>query len=87
MDDIKSGWDVAHLVMHSAFDELGVAATFCRVDPLDPQMIAPMDCFFFSRTNHASTCRGENAIWLRLLLCSKLAWNHLSTTGRSNILK
>jgi hypothetical protein len=48
MDDIKSGWDVAHLVMHSAFDELGLAATFCRVGPLDPQTIPPMDCFFLA---------------------------------------
>jgi len=48
MDDIRTGWDVAYLVMHSAFDELGAAATICRVGPLDPQTIDPAESFFLA---------------------------------------
>jgi hypothetical protein len=48
MGDISSGWDVSHLVMHSAFYELGEAAKLCRVDPLDPQMVDPSQSFFLA---------------------------------------
>ena len=42
---IADGWDVAHLVMHTAFDELGLAGRHAQVGPIDPDAIDPIQCF------------------------------------------
>lgn len=46
MFEISDGWDVAHLVMHGAFDELHAACKEANVGLIQVQAIDPIQCFF-----------------------------------------
>lgn len=42
---LHTGWDVAHLVMHGAFDELKAAYDVARVGVVEVDKIDPISCF------------------------------------------
>ena len=46
MFEICDGWDVANLVMHGAFDELGEASKAAHVGAVQVQVLDPAQCFF-----------------------------------------
>ncbi len=49
MSAINNGFDVAHLLMHSALDELSAANTFCvKINDINITNIEEPDCFFVS---------------------------------------
>ena len=75
---LDDGWDVAHLVMHSAFDELEYAHELCQqILTIDLDTLSAQECFFESinvavaihnnvvmqRTPKAVVCEAVRAFW------------------------